>query len=55
MALTNAMNIKEVGQAYGTSSNTVRSRLKAIFRKTGVGRQVDLVRLLLTGPFQLSR
>jgi DNA-binding CsgD family transcriptional regulator len=54
VALANGMSIKEVAQAYGTSPNTVRSQLKAIFRKTGVSRQVDLVRLFLTGPFRLS-
>ena len=55
VALANGMSLKEVAQAYGTSTNTVRVQLQAVFRKTGVNRQVDLVRLFLAGPFQLAK
>lgn len=37
----------------GISWHTARSYLKQIFAKTGVKRQVDLVRVLFTGPAQL--
>ena len=55
LGLANGMSLKEVAQAYGTSTNTVRVQLQAVFRKTGVNRQVDLVRLFLAGPFQLAK
>jgi DNA-binding CsgD family transcriptional regulator len=32
------------------SVSTVRQQMKQVFAKTGVRRQADLVRLLLTGP-----
>lgn len=38
----------------GVSTSTVRSHLKAIFAKTGVTRQSELVRLLLRGPAGLA-
>jgi DNA-binding CsgD family transcriptional regulator len=36
-----------IGEKFGVAASTVRSHLKAIFGKTGVSRQTDLVRLLL--------
>jgi DNA-binding CsgD family transcriptional regulator len=36
----------EIARAHGVSAETVRTQLRAIFSKTGVSRQVELVRLL---------
>ncbi|MBG0808378.1 helix-turn-helix transcriptional regulator [Methylosinus sp. H3A] len=36
----------EIAGAHGVSAETVRTQLRAVFAKTGVSRQVDLVRLL---------
>ena len=51
VALTNGLSIEEISDINGTTLNTVRSQVKAIFRKTGVNRQTELVRILLSGPF----
>ena len=42
-------------RSLGVSRETVRSHLRAIFSKTGVGRQADLIRLVLNGPAILKR
>lgn len=42
-------------RSLGVSRETVRSHLRAIFAKTGVGRQADLIRLVLSGPAILER
>ena len=46
------MTVKDIARAQGTSLNTVRSQLKSVFEKLGVHRQSELVRSLLSGPFQ---
>ncbi|MBF0179908.1 MAG: PAS domain-containing protein [Magnetococcales bacterium] len=48
--LANGRDLDEVARARGISMHTVRNQLKSIFSKTGVNRQVDLVRLVLTLP-----
>lgn len=52
VALTNGLSVEEISQINGTTLNTVRSQIKAIFRKTGTNRQTELVRILLSGPFR---
>ena len=42
-------------RSLGVTRETVRSHLRAIFSKTGVGRQSDLIRLVLNGPAILER
>ncbi|MDZ7661095.1 hypothetical protein [Thiohalophilus sp.] len=48
--LCEGLTIKEMEKAFGLSGNTLRSQLKAIFRKTGTNRQAELVRRVMTGP-----
>jgi DNA-binding CsgD family transcriptional regulator len=45
--------LKEAADQIKVTINTVHSQLKSVFAKTGVNRQADLMRILLTGPAQL--
>ncbi|MDY0067266.1 MAG: helix-turn-helix transcriptional regulator [Steroidobacteraceae bacterium] len=47
LMLTDGLTLDEVAEALGISKNTARAHLRAIFSKTGVTRQITLVRLLL--------
>ncbi|NOZ77974.1 MAG: helix-turn-helix transcriptional regulator [Acidobacteria bacterium] len=47
MELLAGKNLTEAANTLGLSRNTVHSQLSNIFRKTGAGRQSDLVRLVL--------
>jgi DNA-binding CsgD family transcriptional regulator/PAS domain-containing protein len=53
-ALAEGKTIAEFAGEAGVSLNTVRSQLKQIFSKTGVSRQSDLVRLVLTVSPQVA-
>jgi len=44
-SLVNGADVRDVAESRGTSVQTVRSQLKAIFLKTGAASQLDLVRL----------
>lgn len=44
--LLNGQTLEEIAQSNGTSFNTVRTQTRSVLAKTGVIRQVDLVRLL---------
>lgn len=46
--LADGAGLDEAAEMLGISRNTARSQLQAIYAKTGVNRQGDLVRLLLT-------
>lgn len=50
MLLVSGLEPKEISQKTETTQNTVRFQLKVIYRKTGVNRQSQLVRLLSTLP-----
>ena len=51
-ALASGLTVNEVAAQCGTSPATVRVHVRQVFRKLGVSRQVDLVRLVhaLAGP-----
>lgn len=44
--IAQGITIDDLAERHGVSAGTVRNQIKAIFAKTGVSRQVDLVRLL---------
>jgi DNA-binding CsgD family transcriptional regulator/PAS domain-containing protein len=46
-ALADGHSIQSAAQLLGVSGETLRSHLKAVFRKVGVSRQQDLVRILV--------
>ncbi len=57
IALVSGHTLDAVAASTGTSPNTLRNQLKAIFRKTGTNRQAELMKRVLTGPavFRRSR
>ena len=48
-SLANGDSLDAYAEKQGVSKNTVRNQLKACFQKTGVNRQAELVKLLLSG------
>lgn len=48
--LLQGMEVREAAERLGTTLDTTRFQLKQIFAKTGVGRQTELIRLMLSLP-----
>ena len=54
VALAQGERLESAAQALGVTLGTGRTYLKRVFLKMGVSRQVDLMRLVLSGPTQFS-
>ena len=52
--LLDGLSVEEAAEALAISRNTVRCQLRAIFAKTGVTRQIELMRMLLRGVIPLE-
>lgn len=52
--LANGLSLEEAAQSLGIRRNTARAHLRAIFSKTGVRRQTDLVRIILNSVVSLG-
>lgn len=55
ISLANGHSIEQIAKSSCHSTHTIRSQLKSTFKKTGVSRQSELIKLLLTGPFAHRR
>lgn len=55
IALVSGHTLDMVAISTGTSPNTLRNHLKAVFRKTGTNRQAELMKRILTGPAVFRR
>ena len=55
LQLANGLSLEEAAEALGIMRNTARAHLRAIFSKTGVRRQAELVRLMLNCVGSLGR
>ena len=55
ISLANGHSIDQIATSTNHSSHTIRAQLKSVFRKVGVSRQSELMKLLLTGPFAQRR
>jgi len=55
ISIANGHSIDDIARTSNHSAHTIRSQLKSTFRKTGVSRQSELIKLLLTGPFAHRR
>jgi len=54
VALANGLTLNAYAETNNVSLHTVRTQLKRVFEKTGVSGQPELVRLILSGPFNLN-
>lgn len=55
MELANGLSLEEAANSLGIRRNTARAHLRAIFSKTGVRRQTELVRLMLNSVVSLGQ
>ena len=52
--LINGLPIEQISEKYHLSQNTLRAQMKSVFKKVNVNRQVDLVKVILSGPVRFS-
>lgn len=55
IGIANGHSIDDIASNSNLSLHTIRTQLKSTFTKTGVSRQSELIKLLLTGPFAHRR
>src|SRR5690606_6751904 len=55
LQLANGLSLEEAAEKLGIMRNTARAHLRAIFSKTGVRRQAELVRVMLNSVVSLGR
>ncbi|WP_185266804.1 helix-turn-helix transcriptional regulator [Halopseudomonas xiamenensis] len=55
LQLANGLSLEEAAENLGIMRNTARAHLRAIFSKTGVRRQAELVRVMLNSVVSLGR
>lgn len=51
IALANGHSLTQISALHGRQLSTTKTHLRQIYKKLGVDRQAEVVRLLLTGPF----
>ena len=51
ISIANGINAEKIASMNNLAISTIRSQLKAIYRKLGINSQAELVKILLTGPF----
>ena len=54
IAIANGYSVDEISQMNGTTRDTTKTHLRAVYQKLGVNRQTQLAKLLLTGPFRVQ-
>ena len=54
IAITNGLSMEEIATMHGNKASTVKSQLLSVYRKLGINRQSELVKILLTGPFRVN-
>jgi DNA-binding CsgD family transcriptional regulator/PAS domain-containing protein len=54
ISIANGLSVDEAAMMNNVAVSTIRSQLKSIYRKLGINRQTELVKVLLTGPFGQS-
>jgi len=55
VSLVNGHSIDEIAERTNHSVHTIRAQLKSVFQKTGVSRQSELVKQLVTGPLAMHQ
>jgi len=50
LALAEGHRVEDAAAGLGITTNSARTYLKRIFGKTGVGRQAELIRLIVAAP-----
>src|SRR5690554_7658439 len=54
LELANGLSLEETAEKLGITRNTARAHLRAIFAKTGIKRQAELVRVMLNSVVSLG-